>query len=957
MNRRTNAPFWLIISAVLLSLTAPVRAKEFPADITVAADGSGDFRTIQGAIDSIPLDNPRRVVIAIAEGLYNEKVRIDQNCITLRGAGRGRTRIEYFLPRSEYDRRYDRFGVAVVNLFGDDLVLEHLTVDNTQQAHEHAFAVYGQPQRLILDDCDILGKGGDTLSLWNTAYGMYYHRNCTFRGGVDFVCPRGWCFIRDCRFESVNTSAAIWQDGHMDLDMKFVIRNSLFDGPEDFWLGRNHYPSQFYLLDCRFTERMADKPILIVSEPKPGDDPTIYERKYFYNCHRDGGDYPWFADNLEKAPGAPAAEAITPRWTFDGKWDPESTAPPRIESVEVDGTKIHVYFTEPVAGGDGEVVVLRKDGSKALFIGGEGTRHYAFDGGTAKSPPRRFDFPSGRLYATTATLEARYLAEKMLPPAEPRKEITIVLVGDSTVADYNFKHAYQGWGRALTDYFDDRVNVVNWARGGRSSKSFRDEGWWDKAMAKPADYVLIQFGHNDNPGKGPERETDPAPGGDYRANLRRYAEEARKAGAVPVLVSPTTRRFYDDTGQIVPDGKNLPYAEATLAVAEELGCPVVDLNRLTRQLFNQLGKEHSDWLQPVGDRTHFTPTGARRVAGLVVSVLQRDIPELAACVETDPRVSMPRLSHAKPKAPAYWPLAPKFWIPRDDASANPPEELLWPEGVPGGTRDIQEKADQRSDDHINRWVTRIKEPTISIHCPTGKRRTRSAVVICPGGGYVGLAYDKEGHDTARWLNSLGVTAVVLKYRAREYGQPAPGDDAQRAVATVRRRAADLQIDPDKIGIMGYSAGGHVASTAGTRYRDFEIDDEKVSSRPDFMLLVYPVISMDDAITHRGSQVGLLGKNPSTELIETYSNDRQVTMQTPPTFLVHAADDTSVPLENSLRMMRALKKAGVPVELALYERGGHGFGLETEPIPAAQWPLRCEQWLRRQGFLTPADAKP
>ncbi len=621
---------WLLLVGLLIAGHAS-HAEPFPADIVVAQDGAGDFTSIQAAIDSIPLDNRRRVVVEVRPGLYQERVRIDQSGVTLRGTDRKRTRIAYNFPRTEYDRRYDRLGPGVVNLFGEDLILRGLTIENTQPAEAHAFAVYGQPQRLILDDCEVLGEGGDTLSLWNTSFGMYYHRNCRFRGGVDFVCPRGWCFVRDSQFESVGTSAAIWHDGYMDVNMKFVVRNSAFDGPDDFWLGRNHYPSQFYLLDCRFTERMADKAILVVSEPRPGVDPALYEQKYYVNCHRAGGDFDWFADNLQEAPGELDADSITPAWTFDNKWDPEGTAPPRVESVELDGESVHVYFSEPLAGSS-DVVVVRDDGTTAALVGGEGTRHFTFSGGTPSSAPSMLQ-PAGRgLYAVTATLEPRYIADGALPPPTPRKQVKLLLVGDSTVASYDANHAYQGWGWALGQFFDARVAVDNHARGGRSSKSFRDEGHWRRALEMQPDYLLVQFGHNDNPGKGPERETNPAKGGDFRANLAQYVREARQQGAIPVLVSPPTRRRYLADGRIDPAEGNVPYAEATLAVARELDCPVIDLNRLTRQLFNRLEESHSDWIQPVGDRTHFTPKGARRVAQVVADQLQTQIEELRLLV-------------------------------------------------------------------------------------------------------------------------------------------------------------------------------------------------------------------------------------------------------------------------------------------------------------------------------------
>ncbi|MCA9239705.1 MAG: hypothetical protein KDA37_05885, partial [Planctomycetales bacterium] len=519
-----------------------------------------------------------------------------------------------------YDRRYDRLGPAVVNLFGEDQVIENLTIENTQQSSDHAFAVFGNCNRTILDNCNVLSEGGDTLSLWNTSHGMYYHRNCRFRGGVDFVCPRGWCYVLDSDFESAGSSAAVWQDGHMDPSMKFVMRDCRFDGPKDFWLGRNHYPSQFYFLNCRFTKRMADKPILVVSEPPPSADASLWERKYFLNCHREGGDYAWFADNLNQAEGAPTITEITPRWTFDGRWNPERTDPVKVDRVYTQKDTIHVYFSERLSGAD-HLEVLRADGSKAPFLGGEGTRHFVFTGGTEDSPPLAIQGDTERLSAITAALQTRGLGKTRLPAAEPWKPIKVVLVGDSTVASNPPDNQYQGWGWALGEMLDSRAQVVNLAANGRSSKSFRNEGRWDKALAEKPDVVIIQFGHNDNLGKGIERETDPGEHGFFRENLRRYAHEARLIGATPVLVSPTTRRIYLADGRIDPNEKNVPYAEATMAVAEEINCAVIDLNTLTRELFNRYQEEHCNWMQPVGDRTHFTQEGARRIAAIVAGEL------------------------------------------------------------------------------------------------------------------------------------------------------------------------------------------------------------------------------------------------------------------------------------------------------------------------------------------------
>jgi pectinesterase len=251
----------------------------FAKVITVAADGSGDFTTIQAAIDTIPRSNRERILIEVRDGVYVEKVLIQPDRVTLRGQSRKGTQLKFCAPREEYDKRYDAIGPGVLNVFGDDVVIERMTIENTQPNETHAFAIYGQPNRFVLDDCDVLGVGGDTVSLWNTSYGMYYHHNCRFKGGVDFVCPRGWCFVRDSKFEAVGRSAMLWHDGHMDPSMKFVVRDSEFDGPDKFWLGRNHYPSQFYLVNDRFSSRMADKPFHTQEKHSSIAEPPLFERK------------------------------------------------------------------------------------------------------------------------------------------------------------------------------------------------------------------------------------------------------------------------------------------------------------------------------------------------------------------------------------------------------------------------------------------------------------------------------------------------------------------------------------------------------------------------------------------------------------------------------------------------------------------------------------------------------
>ena len=265
--------------------------------------------------------------------------------------------------------------------------------------------------------------------------------------------------------------------------------------------------------------------------------------------------------------------------------------------------------------------------------------------------------------------------------------------------------------------------------------------------------------------------------------------------------------------------------------------------------------------------------------------------------------------------------------------------ILWASGAPGAV-----------------GKEPIDTPTLTPYFAPKEKATGAAVIICPGGGYTHLA-DHEGRPVAEWLNTLGITAFVLKYRlGPRYHHPAPLQDAARAIRTVRAQATEWNIDPKRIGILGFSAGGHVASTIGTHFDSGNPDAsdpiERVSSRPDLMILIYPVITMRE-FAHAGSKRMLLGENSSADLVTLLSNEERVTKETPPAFLVHTANDPAVPLENSLRFAEALKKAGVPFELNIYERGPHGFGLGGKDPILSTWPRRCEQWLRVHGFISPA----
>ena len=246
-------------------------------------------------------------------------------------------------------------------------------------------------------------------------------------------------------------------------------------------------------------------------------------------------------------------------------------------------------------------------------------------------------------------------------------------------------------------------------------------------------------------------------------------------------------------------------------------------------------------------------------------------------------------------------------------------------------------------------------PTLTIYMPPNTTGPMTAVIVAPGGGYRTLSMNKEGRIPANHLNSLGIAAFVLKYRlGPKYKHPIELGDMQRAIRMVRSRAAEWHIAPDRIGVMGFSAGGHLASHASTQFdsgRAAEIDDvDRASSRPDFAILGYPVISLSEAWTHQGSRAMLLGDNPDNALLRRLSTDTQVSAETPPTFLFHTNADTAVPVENSIYYFLALRKAGVPAEMHIFKDGAHGAGMPMNDTALSAWPSVLANWLRASRFL-------
>lgn len=287
--------------------------------------------------------------------------------------------------------------------------------------------------------------------------------------------------------------------------------------------------------------------------------------------------------------------------------------------------------------------------------------------------------------------------------------------------------------------------------------------------------------------------------------------------------------------------------------------------------------------------------------------------------------------------------------------AQTPVLELWPEGVPNL------KTNLPAEIHAEERVQHVSLPTLTWFPAQADRANGSAVVICPGGGYWLLAWEKEGEEVARWLNGLGVNAFVLKYRLWEYGHPAPLQDAARAMRLVRSRAAEFGVDPNRIGTLGFSAGGHLAASVGTRWDAPEAKTgdalDQVSARPDFLILIYAVLTLDGPASHRSSGDLLLGKDATEEVRSKHSPWRNVTPQTPPTFLLASSGDSVVPPENSVLFYTALRQAGVNGELHIFSRGPHGHGLRRGHGPVDAWPDLCGAWLADQGWLTPKTDAP
>jgi pectinesterase len=315
--------------------------------LVVDAGGKGDFKTIQAAINSLPDSSATDRTVFVRKGIYHEKVSITKNHIVLQGENSGNTIITQSIAREIWlCSNPNDWGVATVNLTGNDITLKNLSILNTygldaqadstvncpngkdsstktvrKTSHQMALRTM-QTTRLKVINCILRAYGGDTVSPWNVISGMYYFKDCTMEGGVDFYCPRGWAYAENCTFICHSLEAAIWHDGSKNSSEKTVLKNCSFRGDAGFKLGRYHLDAQFYLINCTFAKEMADAPIFQAATSKGVQ---WGNRCYFYNCHRLGGDYSWLNNNLADAERAPSAQTITAGWTFDHHWEPLKT--------------------------------------------------------------------------------------------------------------------------------------------------------------------------------------------------------------------------------------------------------------------------------------------------------------------------------------------------------------------------------------------------------------------------------------------------------------------------------------------------------------------------------------------------------------------------------------------------------------------------------------------------------
>ena len=812
VSRRGHADFeWFRIE--------PMAATE-SASLIVAQDGSADYRTIQEALDAIPGDNTENRTILIRNGIYREKLLITKSHVALVGEDRERTRIESAELRRNWRATHpDDWGAAVVNIGFDvtDVIIANLTVHNDYGAsngdHDHQFAIRSMDtaNRISVLHANVIADGGDTLSLWNSESGLSYSTDSYFEGWVDYFCPRGWAYVTNSRFFGHNTAASIWHDGSKNKDQKLVIRLSRFDGVPGFALGRNHRDAQFYLLDAQFSSNMADRAIY----PSPAPDPRQWGERYYYsNAHRDGGELAWFADNLASAENSPHDEDITASWAFGGRWDPAATLPSVLPFAALPRPESGWRWVDPSG------VVLR-------WTPGRNASAQRIHFGTSEWPEFRGE-QTGNSYETgplqagtiyhwrvdTVTSNGIVAGPAWSFRVDPRT-IRIALVGDSTVTEKS------GWGRGFRAELDEGVALMNLARGGRSSKSYLAEGHWADVVRRHPAYVLLQFGHNDVPGKGLDRETNLPT---FRVNMARYVDEARAAGAKPILVTPLTRRYFNVEGHIRSDLSE--YADATKSVAAEKNVPLIDLHAKSIELLDRLGPAISSALGPLKtdgtlDKTHLSDAGSTLFGALMAEELGRVVPELAPHIraarppDPTPTWSARMAESVMKRTPdpmwldaterPRWEYTPGLVLKAIlDVATRTGDERYWKyvkayyDGMINADGTIRDyKQDDYNLDRINPG-----KPLFVLYEKTHDEKYRKAIETLrqqlrehprtSEGGF----WHKKRYAHQMWLDGLYMGAPFLAQYAKVFNEPAAFDDVITQYVLMEKHARD-----DKTGLL------------------------------------------------------------------------------------------------------------------------------------------------------------
>ncbi len=476
----------------------------------------------------------------------------------------------------------------------------------------------------------------------------------------------------------------------------------------------------------------------------------------------------------------------------------------------------------------------------------------------------------------------------------------VACVGDSITAGYALKHPdKESYPAQLQALLGEAYEVGNFGLSGATLQKKSDYSYWESAQQKGSlefspDIVVIMLGTNDTKPWNWNAEKFAT---DYHELISTY-QHLDTHPKIYLCLPPPVYMPHPFGDAFAPDFVQENLIPAVRAMAKQTGLELIDNNRPLLAHPEQFN-----------DGVHPSIEGAAVIAKNV------------------------------------------------EASLNPVESIvLWDGKIPGS---IDKPEYQQTVDPNDGWVKMrfVTQPTLDVYPAPEDNANGAAVVICPGGAYWGLAIEHEGASVAKWLNSLGVTAFVLKYRLpddaiMEDKSIGPMQDGQKAIRLVRRRAREWGIDPDRIGIMGFSAGGHLAATLSTRYDETAYQPiDATSARPDFSLLIYPVISMQSGITHEGSRWNLLGDDQSPERLALYSNELQVDADTPPAFLVHSMDDDTVPPQNSIAYAQALAAVKIPSELHLYQSGGHGYGLgRSNDTTESTWPVACRKWLEARGLL-------